>query len=147
MMAKSRQLSQGEIAWEVRAVPSLSREALIARWTSAYGGPPPKTIGRRLLERAAAYHLQIACIGGISSDLKRRLARLAQADDAALQRKPRDKRPSPGTRLVREWNGRAYTVEVAENGFHWNGQQWASLSAVATAITGVRWSGPRFFGL
>jgi hypothetical protein len=30
---------------------------------------------------------------------------------------------------------------------HWNGKRWNSLSEVARAITGTRWSGPAFFGL
>lgn len=57
------------------------------------------------------------------------------------------KSPPPGTRLVREWNGRNHTVEVLEQGFLCDGQRYRSLSAVARAITGARWSGPRFFGL
>ena len=36
---------------------------------------------------------------------------------------------------------------TVEDGFVWNGERWKSLSAVARAITGARWSGPRFFGL
>jgi hypothetical protein len=36
---------------------------------------------------------------------------------------------------------------VAADGFEWNGRIFRSLSAVARAITGVNWSGPRFFGL
>ncbi len=38
-------------------------------------------------------------------------------------------------------------VDVVEGGFLWNGQRYASLSPIARAITGARWSGPRFFGL
>lgn len=53
----------------------------------------------------------------------------------------------PGARLLREWNGRAHTVEVLDQGFLWNGEAYLSLSAVARAITGARWSGPRLFGL
>ena len=53
----------------------------------------------------------------------------------------------PGTRLVREWHGKPYQVNVTETGFDWNGREYASLSAIAKAITGARWSGPRFFGL
>jgi hypothetical protein len=53
----------------------------------------------------------------------------------------------PGARLVREWNGVSHVVEVIENGFVWNGCRHRSLSAIARAITGARWSGPRFFGL
>jgi hypothetical protein len=35
----------------------------------------------------------------------------------------------------------------AAHGFSWNGKTYPSLSKVAFAITGSRWSGPRFFGL
>ena len=52
-----------------------------------------------------------------------------------------------GGRLLREWNGVTHTVEVLEDGYRWNGDTYRSLSAVARAITGARWSGPRFFGL
>jgi len=51
-------------------------------------------------------------------------------------------------RLVREWNGQLHTVVIdAEGAVRWNGQTWRSLSEVARAITGTRWSGPAFFGL
>jgi len=36
---------------------------------------------------------------------------------------------------------------VLADGFCWNGKTYPSLSKVASAITGSRWSGPRFFGL
>ncbi|MBL1430562.1 DUF2924 domain-containing protein [Oceanicaulis sp. AH-315-P02] len=49
--------------------------------------------------------------------------------------------------MIREWNGKTHTVMVVENGFEWSGELYASLSVVAQAITGVRWSDPRFFGL
>jgi hypothetical protein len=51
----------------------------------------------------------------------------------------------PGTRLVREWQGRSHAVDVRVDGFGWNGKHYRSLSAVATAITGVHRSGNRFF--
>jgi hypothetical protein len=38
-------------------------------------------------------------------------------------------------------------VVVAQDGFHWNGKAYRSLSAAATAIAGSRWNGPRFFGM
>lgn len=56
-------------------------------------------------------------------------------------------RLSPGTVLVREWNDVPYAVTVTDDGFLWNGRRYASLSAVASAITGVHWNGPRFFKL
>ena len=52
-----------------------------------------------------------------------------------------------GTRLVREWNGRTISVEVVDDHFVWNDAPYRSLSEVARAVTGTRWSGPRFFGI
>jgi hypothetical protein len=53
----------------------------------------------------------------------------------------------PGTRLMREWQGRTYDVLVLDDGFFWQNTQYRSLSAVARKITGTAWSGPLFFGL
>ena len=53
----------------------------------------------------------------------------------------------PGTILVREHDGVIHRVMATGDGFAWNGTTYASLSKVAQAITGVNWSGPRFFGL
>ena len=125
---------------------SASREDLVDHWNIAYGRPPPKGLSRRLLERAAAYEMQAAAYGG----LKPRVRRLLMS--CIDQGKPEKSSPpartlAPGTRLVREWNGRSHTVDVVDGGFEWNGEVHKSLSAVARAITGARWSGPRFFGL
>ena len=53
----------------------------------------------------------------------------------------------PGTRLIREWNGKTIAVEVHEAGFLWEGQTYRSLSVIAREVTGAHWSGPRFFGI
>ena len=52
-----------------------------------------------------------------------------------------------GTRLYRSWRGVTQEVLVLESGYSWRDMTYASLSEVARAITGTRWSGPRFFGL
>jgi hypothetical protein len=52
-----------------------------------------------------------------------------------------------GTILSREWNGITHRAIVVDDGFLWDGTRYDSLSAIAFAITGTRWSGPRFFGL
>jgi hypothetical protein len=49
--------------------------------------------------------------------------------------------------LVRAWHGTRHEVEVLEDGYLWRGARHRSLSAIARAITGTKWSGPRFFGL
>jgi hypothetical protein len=55
--------------------------------------------------------------------------------------------PAPGTRLMREWNGRMHVVDVTADGILFDGKLYRSLTAVAKRITGAHWSGPRFFGL
>jgi hypothetical protein len=52
-----------------------------------------------------------------------------------------------GTILSREWNGATHQAIVVDGGFLWDGTRYDSLSAIAFAITGTRWNGPRFFGL
>jgi hypothetical protein len=48
----------------------------------------------------------------------------------------------------REWQGRIHVVTVGEDQVvRFEGRDYRSLSEVARAITGTRWSGPAFFGL
>jgi len=56
-------------------------------------------------------------------------------------------RHSPGTRLVREWQGEVYEVTILSKGYLWQGRKYRSLSRIAMEITGSKWSGPRFFDL
>ena len=46
---------------------------------------------------------------------------------------------------VAEWDGKPQRVMVLDQGFAWNGATYRSLTEIAFAITGTRWSGPRFF--
>jgi hypothetical protein len=63
-------------------------------------------------------------------------------------RRPADRRlPLPGTLLNRKWKGRTLLVEVLSDGFRFENRRYASLSAVAVAVTGTRWNGLAFFGL
>src|SRR5205823_939581 len=65
----------------------------------------------------------------------------------AAERNHRQTELRPGTLLTREWDGHLQQVMVLADGFAWNGKTYRSLSKAAFAITGSRWSGPRFFGL
>ncbi len=56
-------------------------------------------------------------------------------------------RLKPGSHLIREWRGEVHRVTVLDDGFDYRGTRYASLSQIARAITGARWSGPLFFGL
>ena len=54
---------------------------------------------------------------------------------------------SGGTKLVREFKGKRYSVTVIQNCYEYNGKKYKSLSAIANKITGTRWNGKKFFGV
>ena len=133
---------------EIDALADLTRVELIERWRAHYRSDPPKGISRRLLIRAIAYEMQAKRYGGLKPATGRRLQMFANATaDGDHGGRKAAASLQPGARLVREWNGVSHVVEVIEGGFIWNGARHRSLSAIARAITGARWSGPRFFGL
>jgi hypothetical protein len=105
-------------------------------------------VARNLLMLGVAWKIQEQAYGGLGAATKRRLADLAKTleRDGDVTRN-RVARLKPGARLVREWRGGSHTVIVRDDGFEWEGRHWRSLSAIARKITGVQWSGPRFFGL
>ncbi len=133
---------------EIGALADLPRPDLVERWQALYRSDPPKGISRPLLVRAVAYEMQAKRYGGLKPATCRRLQKIVR-EKAAGDKKdpPAPPKLRPGARLIREWNGVTHVVEVIEGGFIWNGERHRSLSAIARAITGARWSGPRFFGL
>lgn len=137
------------LAAKLTAISSLRRSTLVEQWTAVHGRSPPKGISRRLLEYAAAYHLQAKALGGLKPAVRRKLLAVAnrKPDAVTASRTNLPKTLAPGSRLVREWQGRSHTVEVLEHGFLCGGRRYSSLSEIARTITGARWSGPRFFGL
>ena len=52
-----------------------------------------------------------------------------------------------GTKLVREFKGKRYTVIVLNDGYEFNGEKYKSLSAIANKITGILWNGKKFLGV
>jgi hypothetical protein len=101
------------------------------------------------LFRVLAYQLQADAFGDLDGESQRLLDRSVSPEDAGQRAMELARRTDlrPGTVLAREWNGQMHRVAVLADGFAWNGKTYASLSKVAFAITGTRWSGPRFFGV
>nr|WP_298894680.1 DUF2924 domain-containing protein [uncultured Altererythrobacter sp.] len=125
---------------ELASLETLSLAQLREMWSLVTGKPIPR-ISAALLRLALAWELQAAVHGGLSRKTLQTLDQLAAG-------KTKTRSARPGTRLMREWNGKMHTVVIEEDGtIRWNNQTWKSLSAVARAITGTRWSGPAFFGL
>jgi len=132
-----------DLARELAALAELDRTALLERWRMAFGRDAPPRLSRTLMEKAIAYDLQVKAFGGLPARTRRALRAAGKADG----RSSLSSLPSRGTRLVREWHGTRHEVEVLEDGYLWRGARCRSLSAIARAITGTKWSGPRFFGL
>lgn len=120
---------------------------LRAEWARMHGAPPPVDLGRDLMARGISYKRQEK-EQRVPPALRRELTRLAgQLDRSGDLNIERQATIKPGTRLVREWKGRTCVVTVVKDGFLFDGECYASLTKIACAITGVNWSGPRFFGL
>jgi hypothetical protein len=125
---------------EARHLATLTLQELRVRWCGLYGLPCPKLRSVDLLRRLLAWRLQAEAEGGLDRESKRILLSKVKA-------KAPGPMLTPGVRLSREWRGRVCDVEVVGEGFVYEGRAYASLSEVAREITGVRWNGPRFFGL
>jgi len=110
------------------------------------------------LYRRLAWRLQALAEGELSERARERAAELAldaelrlraprkfweQATEAETREKTqnhlRDSRlPPPGTELTRQYQGQLIRVKVAPNGFEYQGKRYASLSAIASKVTGMR---------
>lgn len=133
-------MTESDLASELAAIPDLTLAELRQRWTMLVPKPLPR-VRRTLLSLALAWELQAQVHGGLPLPVQRKLAQIADG-------RTRTTTARAGTKLVREWKGVLHTVKVEADGvIRWNDREWRSLSEVARAITGTRWSGPAFFGL
>lgn len=117
-------------------------------WTRLAESPVPN-VPSGLLRRFVAQRLQEKRHRGLPALVSRELDAIADAGAGAASRY----RPvppviiRPGTRLIREWNGKTIAVTAAEQGFEYDGKHFSSLTQIASEVTGTHWSGPRFFGV
>ena len=124
------------------------RGAPLLRKPKIAEAPTPQRLSFPSPQRSVAYRMQELALGGLRPEPQRRLRQIAQefreTGSTRMRARPELK---PGTRLVREWQGRSYEVLVLDDGFSWQSTRYRSLSAIARTITGTPWSGPLFFGL
>ena len=123
---------------ELARIAGLDLHGLRDAWPARFG-PTPRLRSPDLLRRMLAWKLQVEAYGGLDADTRKLLAKGAV--------KPTGPVAHPGVRLVREWKGERHEAEVVDDGVFYRGERYASLSEVARRVTGVRWNGPRFFGL
>ena len=123
----------------VSGIEQLDLEGLRRFWGQRYGAPPPLR-SVPILRMLLAWRVQTDALGGLDSESRRTLGRKGKVRAEGLDL-------GIGARLTRQWQGKTHEVLVEAVGFRWQGQSYRSLSAVATAIAGSKWNGPRFFGL
>jgi len=133
---------------ELDRLPTTPIVDLRKRYRDLFRTEPPKAFGPDLLRRSIAHRIQEKAYGGLTPPARRLLDQFVKAAmEKPNGRLELPRRIKPGSELVRTWNRRTYRVLVLESGFAYDGRIFASLSEIASLITGTKWNGPRFFGL
>jgi hypothetical protein len=155
---------QIDIDAEVIELRRMTTSELSDRYAQVFG-EETRTRHKPYLIRKIAWRMQAMAEGDLSIRARRRAEELAQdADVRAMP--PKDglwvateplpnavsanhdpRLPSPGTAITRKYKGRTIQVVVLVDGFEYAGERYASLSALAKAITGSHVNGFRFFNL
>lgn len=136
-----------ELDAQIRELATMPPAQLRSKWRDIFRQTVPE-IPPDLLRRSIAWRIQERQHGGLTPSVRKKIVqlqkRLEKSGGADLTN---DIALKPGTRLVREWNGKSYHVLVCDEGFEFDNRHYRSLSHIAEEITGAHWSGPRFFGL
>ena len=150
------------IVSEMAALQRLSIGQLRQRFAELFGEATAASNKTWLVKRLL-WRLHALAEGDLSERARRRAAELARDADLRLN-PPRSKTttatapepvsvpapidprlPPPGTILTRPYKGQRVQVQVLTDGFAYAGRVYASLSAVAKAITGSHCNGYLFF--
>jgi hypothetical protein len=124
--AGNSQLARRRIAWHVQA--------------EAEGGVPESALKRALaIAKEASLRMHLRRGGVDASPNHATVTGIVSDHDSRL--------PMPGSIIVKEHRGKTLLVRVLDQGFEYDGRRFASLSAIATDITGTKWNGFLFFGL
>jgi hypothetical protein len=136
----SRSLLRQVIELETKSAPELRKI-----YNNLFAGKVSTMANKENMRHKIAYRLQELALGGLDESTKAKLESIAKG--GAVINKSRHSDLLPGTKICREYNDVMHEVEVTSDGFEYSGQKWSSLSAIASKITGTKWSGPKFFGL
>ena len=161
------------LAHDIATLPTLTVAQLRQRYADVFG----ETTGaahKAWLVKRIAWRWQALAEGDLSQRARQRAAELANDADLRLgppktptlpapdsvaaassepatpepaQRAPDRRLPLPGAVLTRPYKGQLLQVTVLQSGFAYQGQVFASLSAVAKTITGSHCNGYLFFRL
>jgi hypothetical protein len=154
---------------EIVDLPGMSAPQLQAVHRELFGAEHP-IANCQHLRRKIAWHLQAAKDGGLPESVRQYAIAVARGIELRLRIsdnvsrrqagvpleqtvtttvvQTRDARlPMPGSLIVKKYKAETVVVKVLNEGFEYDGQRFASLSAIAGVISGTRWNGFAFFGL
>jgi len=153
---------QADLRARIEALQRMTVAELREEWRRVMG-EEPRSYNKAWLWRRLAWAIQAKEFGGLSARAQQRLQELSVHAEAWMPLGKRaftglasnplaaplsPRRPSPGSVLTRRYKGRTIAVTVREGGFEYEGNIFASLTAVAKAVTGgSHQSGNAFFGL
>jgi len=109
-------------------------------WTEMWDLEPHTRIGRTMLEKSLTFKTLTERQEAQLQKLIKQYKRNPKCFDESYPLKP-------GTRLVRNWKGKQYSVLIKSDGFEYKNLNYSSLSKIANEITGSKWNGYLFFGL
>lgn len=153
-----------DVEREVAALQGMPTGQLCERYAELFG-EQTRSRHRIYLIRKVAWKLQTLAEGDLSERARRRAEELARGSELRVMPPKADdvaetpmvlthavattdpRLPATGTEIVRNYKGRTCRVLVVPGGFEFEGERYASLSAVAKQITGSHVNGFRFFGL
>ena len=117
-------------------------------WRSVFNQDPPFRPRQDFMQGHIAWAMQAKEHGGLkrkaSNQLKQLMDELRKGEELGTEQALTIK---PGTKLIRQYQGKRHEVIVAEDGFRYEGKSYNSLSSIAREITGTRWNGRVFFGV
>jgi hypothetical protein len=126
---------------QLERIAALGLDELRSLWLKMTGRGAPRGLSRDLIARMIAHRVQEQRLGKLGREMRQRLDSLARGGAEPVRHL------KVGTVIVREHQGALHEVMVVPGGFSWKEKTYPSLSAIAIAITGTSWNGPRFFGL
>jgi len=148
------------IATQLKTLHGMSAAQLRTKYRELFG-EDTTSHNREFLFKRIAWRLQEQAYGGLGLRTKERLATLV--DESQIRVRPPQTfcpvidagvipdhtpvDPPTGKILSRCYKGQQIEVTVLDNGFLYDGKLYASLTAIAKAITGSHCSGRAFFGL
>ena len=141
---------------QIADLENRSYDELVQIWRTLYGKDPTAS-NRPYIIKRLAYRIQELHFGGLSERAHKMMDQILDVngfDENGGKSNARGKEqrrksgiPVVGTKIRREWRGKAYEVTVIYGGFEYEGRRYNSLTAIAQTITGTHWNGRDFFGL